>query len=201
MMEWPEEILRRYYANCGCKGDQYGRPPDCETCESQPEALAQLKKMRKKLALFESYQPKIEEKPADPEHEFFNVDGETVTNAPGATYAASSIVRFEEQAAPPPKEGTELHETLKKKGLLDPVKGLFKKGNPYQVIEFAEGKRSIDDATPEEWDAASKAVTDKLVKCWRCDGCGNEVAWAENNHGFSETCITCEGTGYISNSK
>ncbi len=40
-----------------------------------------------------------------------------------------------------------------------------------------------------------RGLAEDKVKCWRCEGSGSEVAWAENNHGFSETCITCNGTG------
>lgn len=197
MMERPEELLRSYYEMCTCRGDQYGSPGACDICKSQPEALAQLKKMRKRLVVMEAYQPQptggptswkedgklsneefeetcralytaitfiqkngTREQQADL-HEAFRkivletvteeqtVGNDTVTNTRGATCASSGVVRVGPAEVAFPKEGTELHETLKKKGLFemlcDDLKSTVRKAKE----RYAS---SEDKALPEDWE-------------------------------------------------
>lgn len=56
-------------------------------------------------------------------------------------------------------------------------------------------KAALEADLEADLGTALAALTEDKVKCWRCEGSGSEVVWAENNHGFSETCITCKGTG------
>ncbi len=176
MMERPEELLSRYYNRCYCETDK----GPCDLCKSQPEALAQLKKMRKRLVVMEAYQPQptggptswkedgklsaeefeetchalytaityiqkngtkeqqeelretfrkivVSQMTEEQEGAISSTAGavETYTNTPGATCVSSSVVRVgpygvhDPAEVAFPKEGTELHATLKKKGLFD----------------------------------------------------------------------------------
>ena len=212
MMERPEELLRSYYEMCTCRGDQYGSPGACDICKTQPEALAQLKKMRKSLVLLEAYQPqptggptswKEDGKLSAEEFEetchalytaitYIQKNGtkeqqeelretyrkilvsqmtkeqegaissagavETYTNTPGATCVSSSVVRVGPAEVAFPKEGTELHETLKKKGLFDmlcdDLKATVRKAKGlYKPIVFPGKPTSPEDkALPEDWE-------------------------------------------------
>lgn len=203
MMERPEELLKRYYEMCTCRGDQYGSPGACDICKTQPEALAQLKKMRKRLVLMEAYQPqptggptswKEDGKLSAEEFEetchalytaitYIQKNGtkeqqeelretyrkilvsqmreeqanDIITNTPGATCASSGVVRVGPAEVAFPKEGTELHETLKKKGLLNTLKEAVKKTwtreELYRPLELPGKPTSPEDkALPEDWE-------------------------------------------------
>jgi len=61
--------------------------------------------------------------------------------------------------------------------------------------EEAASETALEVDLEADLGTALAALTEDKVNCWRCEGSGSEVVWAENNHGFSETCITCKGTG------
>jgi len=209
MMERPEELLRRYYQNCNCNElrrlPESSGDPYCDICKAQPEALAQLTKMRKRLVVMEEYQPQptggptswkedgklsaeefeetcralytaitfiqkngTREQQADL-HEAFRkivletvteeqtVRNDTITNTRGATCASSGVVRVGPAEVAFPKEGTELHETLKKKGLFDvlcdDLKSTVRKAKDlYKPVEFPGKVKFEDKALPEDWD-------------------------------------------------
>jgi len=219
MMERPEELLRSYYEKCTCRGDQYGSPGACDICKTQPEALAQLKKMRKRLVLMEAYQPQptggptswkedgklsaeefeetcralytaitfiqkngTKEQQAEL-HEAFRrivletvteeqtsvIRNDTVTNTRGATCASSGVVRVGPAEVAFPKEGTELHETLKKKGLLYALKEA--------AIEFTGASK--DKVIKQEREACAKVIEAEMKGSKGYDGgIGDELAAA-----------------------
>jgi len=205
MMERPEELLSRYYNRCYCETDK----GPCDLCKSQPEALAQLKKMRKRLVVLEEWQPQptggptswkedgklsaeefeetchalytaiiyiqkngTKEQQAELREtvrkigvsqmtEEQTVGNDTITNTPGAAYASSSVVQVGPAEVAFPKEGTELHETLKKKGLFDmlcdDLKSTVRKAKAKALLckpLVFPGKHTSpeDKALPEDWE-------------------------------------------------
>jgi len=61
--------------------------------------------------------------------------------------------------------------------------------------------RSIDDATPEEWDAASKKVremTEARGGSVRCQECGGDGISEHPHSGSRSDCYVCDGTGMSS---
>lgn len=213
---------------CHCRGDD--SLDYCDICKSQPEALTQLKKMRKRLVVMEAYQPQPTGGPTSWKedgklsadefeetcralytaieyikkngtkeqraelHEAFRkivvsqvtdeqagaiastgAVGTTYTNTPGATCVSSSVVRVGPAEVAFPKEGTELHETLKKKGLLDTLTSAVKKtwtrGELYKPIDF--------ELIKQEREACAKVIEAEMKGSKGYDGgLGDELAAA-----------------------